>query len=82
MSSNQEIMMEIRHGRKNKSKTEFKGVLCKIMLSALALSIVVGGVSVPSYAADINVNSSMVSSASIMKEDLTSSRLCLIICSL
>ena len=74
MSGNQEIMMEVHHGRKNKCKTEFKGVLCKIMVSALALSIVAGGVSIPSYAADINTDYNVVASASIMKEDLTSLR--------
>ena len=56
MRASNEIYVEFTHGRKPKCKTEFKGVVSKVLLSALVLSVAMGSLSVDAYAAEIQTN--------------------------
>lgn len=70
MSTNKnDICVEFTHGRKGKNKTEFKGVVSKIVLSALVMSVAIGGLSVDAYATEINntnVNTGIIYSENYM----------------
>ncbi|MBR3791724.1 MAG: S-layer homology domain-containing protein [Clostridia bacterium] len=49
-----EVYQETVHGRRKKCKTEFKGVVGKVLLSSMALAIAVGSFSIQAYAASIS----------------------------
>lgn len=69
MRASNEICVEFTHGRKSKCKTEFKGVVSKVLLSALVMSVAVGSLSVNAYAAEItntNVNTGVIYSENYM----------------
>lgn len=69
MRTNNDICVEYTHGRKSKCKTEFKGVVSKVLLSALVMSVAMGSLSVDAYAAEINntnVNTGVIYSENYM----------------
>lgn len=79
MKANNDIYVEFTHGRKSKCKTEFKGVVSKVLLSALVMSVAMGSLSVDAYAAEINntnVNTGVIYSENYMsvKEAVTALR--------
>lgn len=55
---NRDICMETTHGRKGKTKTSFKGVLNKVLVSGLILATV-AGISTPAFAADVSLTDSL-----------------------
>lgn len=66
------IWMETTHGRRGKCKTEFKGVVSKILVSSMALAIAVGSLPMSTFAANIpdtNTNSPVVMADYINKAD-------------
>lgn len=56
ITSKTDICVEFTHGRKGQNKTEFKGVVSKIVLSALVMSVALGSLSVDAYAAEVQNN--------------------------
>lgn len=61
----QELVMEATYGRKSKCKTEFKAVMNKVLVSGLILATLMGSTIVPTYAANVSGQFTLVDNSKI-----------------
>ena len=61
----QELVMEATYGRKSKCKTEFKAVMNKVLVSGLILATLMGSTIVPTYAANVSGQFTIVDNSKI-----------------